>query len=56
MIIVFTLENGDVAYRCPVCDKAETVSLALSSSVFWDIYNGRALLSLLGHYEDKHTP
>jgi hypothetical protein len=54
MISVYILPKGDVAYRCSVCDHTVTISIVLSESVFWDVYNGQILLNMIQHYKESH--
>lgn len=54
MIGVYIQDNGNVTYRCSICDMTETVDYALSTSPFWDVYLGRVLAAMLGHYMDSH--
>jgi hypothetical protein len=54
MIGVFIGPDGNVIYRCSVCDETWIVSVRLSDSPFWEVFIGNALLIALGHYEDLH--
>jgi hypothetical protein len=56
MICTMVVKNGDVVYRCTGCDVQWTVPVSQSASVWWDMYNGRAVLEALGHYMKTHPP
>jgi hypothetical protein len=46
--------NGDIAFKCSLCDKIEIVTARLSWSPFADEYAGHAVLLMLGHYGSAH--
>jgi len=54
MISVHILDNGNVAYRCSVCDMTTVIEIHDTESVFWDMHNGLAVLAMLGHYKAMH--
>jgi hypothetical protein len=55
MISVYITDNGDIAYRCSVCDETSTLPVRISGSAFWDIYVGLELLKMLAHYREAHS-
>lgn len=55
MISVSIMVNGDVAYRCSICDKTTYVEIRLSHTPFWGEYNGDALLAMLSHYQEHNS-
>lgn len=54
MITVKILSNGDVEYRCDRCGIHKVVEMHDTQSVFWDMHNGLAILSMLGHFQAIH--
>ncbi len=56
MISVSITPSGDVAYVCSICDRTDIVPKEGVKSAFWDTYNGRTILMMLGHYGDAHAP
>lgn len=51
MILVLFLQNGDMVYRCSLCDMTYGVEYQYHTSPFWDTFNGVAVLRMLGHYQ-----
>lgn len=55
MILVLLL-NGDVIYRCSLCDETYGVEYQYHTSPFWDTFNGVAVLRMLSHYQSHSKP
>lgn len=53
MISVFIEENGDVSYRCTICDRTETITIDQISRPFGDMISGNLLLVMLEHYRQE---
>ena len=49
IITVERLDNGDLAFRCSVCEYKDILPISYAESLFFDIYLGMALMKALYH-------
>lgn len=54
MINVYVVHNGSVAFCCSRCETSCMVDIQFAGTPWWELYVGRAVLQLLGHYLGEH--
>jgi hypothetical protein len=45
-------DDGNIHYECSECTHYQIIPIEWANSPFWDMYNGEAILSMLGHLRE----